>query len=391
MMGTDIGALPTGAAHVRSPRGADAMAADAPRVSLAAWVGDVAGAAPAGLFPAGNVAAMREAVGRVPASAVSLFGFEARLDDARAGSDVLAAVTVADGGRAVLAGLAAPGWEEDGWRSVRRFCRAWADPASPLWAGADDLWLEWDAADPAAPRIPSVFFGPRIDVPPSTAPPDQRAMAVLRAGFAALMEEGWAPAAAARARACLELLPPHARVFQAGLMLSRRGSPVRLCIGNLAAGETDGFLRRMAPDAPHAAVRAALAEWGPLSVRVNLCIDVDARVGPRIGLECYPDPPVGPFPPDRRPWAAFLDALVRAGVADSVRAGHLLQLPHSVDPRDETADGAPDTPRGMDALLADRYRRTLLVRLHHVKLSVEPDRPLAAKAYVAVRPGWRTC
>ncbi|HEX5869377.1 MAG TPA: hypothetical protein VFY65_03115, partial [Longimicrobium sp.] len=268
-METDMRAQAIGAAHVRSWRGADAAVADAPRASLAAWVGAVTAAAPAGLFPAWNQAAMREAAEPVPANAVSLFGFEVRLDDAAAGSDVLAAATVADGGRAVLAGIpphpVLP-WDGDGWRSVRRFCGEWADDSTPLAMGADDLWLEWDAADPAAPRIPSVFFGPRIDTGDSDAAPAERTMAVLRAGFGALMEDGWAPAAADRARACLDALPPHARVFQAGLMLSRPGSPVRLCIGNLSADEIDGFLRRAAPDVAHDEVRAALDAWGPRSV-----------------------------------------------------------------------------------------------------------------------------
>ncbi|HEX2210555.1 MAG TPA: hypothetical protein VHG93_22940 [Longimicrobium sp.] len=392
-METDIVARMDGA-RVPSTRGAAAAVADAPRASLSAWVGAVAKAAPPGLFPAWNVAAMRDAAEPLPAAAVSLFGYEVRLDDASAGSDVLAAASVADGGRAVLAGTpphpVLP-WEEAGWRSVRRFCAEWADRGSPLWEGADDLWLEWDAADPSAPRIPSVFFGPRIDTGHAAGTPAERTMAVLRAGFGTLMEEGWSPAAAVRARACLDALPEHARVFQAGLMLSRPGSPVRLCVGNLSAGEIDRFLRRSAPAVAHDAARDALARWAPLSVRINLCIDVDEKVGRRVGLECYPDPPVGPFPPDRRPWAAFLDALMRAGAAVPARAGDLLALPASVDPPEDSVDDEPRGLTGMDALLAARYRRTLLVRLHHVKLSIEPDRPMTAKAYVAVKPGWRAC
>lgn len=348
--------------------------------SLADYLACLPPAFPSGLFAPGSIDGMCRAVAAIPWSMLSLFGFERPLDDAEAGADILFAANVATGGRAVLTGgnpavrFSAP------WQPIARFCERWNEPSSPLYAGADDVWFEYDvgsAADGPLPP-PSFFFGPRVGHAEERAY-DARAAtrAILHEGFGALFGGPLAEETAASLDRCLALLPGHARIFQTGLMLSRPTRQIRICIDNLSSAEIASFVEstRGAADAEH--VASALARVEAASpLRLRLAVDLGDGIGPRIGVECT-----------ARDWRPLLDALVADGTCLPALRDALLALPPLVRSRDLPEPWpAEDTTEMLAALIAREL--ALVPELHHVKITVERGRPTRAKAYISVQRVW---
>lgn len=362
-----------------------------PPATLADSIAVLAPHLPAELFPAGNLDRMRRATALLPGALARVIGFECRLDGDVSPADLLFVADVESGGRDVLAGrhpsaalpeelLASPAW-----RAVAGFAAAWADPASPLHRGIDDVWfeLDLDGSVPAeqAGAMPSLFFGPKVAhlEGPSLDDPERRAqrgsVRILRGALALLrgepLDEAWWELLAR----CAEALPPSARIFQAGLMLSRPRQPVRLCITNLAPAAIAPYLERAGWDGPLDELAALAGDLAPLVGSIKLTIDVAARLGSRIGLEAYPGMDHAWQPGPR--WEAFLDHLVRQGLCTAGKRYALLAFPGLASENDD-----------LSALLEGRARRVLVRWLHHVKVTYEPGRPPGAKAYLAVRGDW---
>lgn len=347
--------------------------------SLADYVTCLIPAFPSGLIAPESIDGMCRAVGAIPWSMLSLFGFERPLGDPRAGADILFAANVATGGRDVLAGRNPAVRFSAPWAPIARFCERWNEPSSPLHAGADDVWFEYDVGlgVDAAPEPPSFFFGPRVghaeersyDAKPAT-------RAILHEGFSALLGAPLAGATAATLDQCLAVLPRHARIFQTGLMLSRPSRQIRICIDNLSPAEIAGFIHAMrgAEDADQ--VTRELARLAPGPMLLRLSVDLGEGLGPKIGVECTP-----------RVWEPLLDALVADSSCSSEERDALLALPPLVRSRDLPQPWpAEDATEMLAALLAREL--ALAVSLHHVKLTIERGRPTAAKAYVAVERVW---
>lgn len=348
--------------------------------SLADCLTSLGPAFPAGLFPAGSIDAMRDAVTTIPWSMLSLFGFERPLDDPHAGADILFAANVATGGRDVLAGRNPAVRFSAPWHPIARFCERWNEPSSLLYAGADDVWFEYDigsaTGDPSGP--PSFFFGPRVG---HAADPGYDAKPVMRAilhdGFEALLAEPLAGDTAAALDRCLAVLPDHARIFQTGLMLSRPSRQIRICIDNLSSAGIAELVAatRGAADAEHVARELARVEAAtPLIVR--LALDLGDGIGPKIGVECT-----------ARDWRPLLDLLVGDGACDAGVRDALLDLRPVVRAADLAAPWpSDDTTEMLSALIAREL--ALAIKLHHVKLTIERDRPTRAKGYISVERVW---
>ena len=347
--------------------------------SLADYVTRLMPAFPRGLFPPGNIDGMSRVVEHIPWSMLSLFGFERPLDDARAGADILFAANIATGGRDVLSGRNAAVRFSAPWEPIARFCERWNEPSSPLHAGADDVWFEYDvgSATNGGSAPPSFFFGPRVghaedrayDAVPAT-------RAILQEGFGALFGAPFPAETSATLDRCLALLPRHARIFQTGLMLSRPARQIRICIDNLSPAEIGSFLEstRGREDADHFAREMAAIANEPMIVR--LAVDVGETIGPRIGVECT-----------ARTWPPLLDTLVARGACVPELRDALLALPPIVRARDLPEPWpAEDTTEMLAALIAREL--ALAIRLHHVKLTIERGHATRAKAYVAVERVW---
>lgn len=259
------------------------------------------------------IAPIADAASTLPAGAAfSMFGFELPLGDARAEADFLASFHRAAGGPALLASI--------------------HHPIASLWDESfDHVWLEFDVRR-GATAIPSVFFWPLASGAL------ERTLGALGCSIAGV-------------RACLDALPSGAEVFQAGAMLSRPASPVRLCIRKL--DDVQSYLDSAGfPPAPD-------LEWLRACAPVVL-LNIDADRNPRLGFECYAPR-----------WRALLDALVARGACTPAKRDALLRV-RGTDPANL------GFPR------ASAFQR----RIHHVKVVLTPTGAIEAKAYIAVEHIW---
>jgi hypothetical protein len=356
--------------------------------SLADYLACLAPALPSGLFPRHSLDAMREAVAGIPWPLLSLFGFERPLDDDDAAADILFAANVATGGRDILNGLHPLVSYAVPWPPIARFCSRWNEVSSPLYRGADDVWFEFDtgsaekgSAEKGSSPPPSFFFGPRIGLDPGV-DPAARTRAILHEGFEALLGSPLATDTAACLDRTLAILPRHARIFQTGLMLSRPSRQIRICVDNLSAPEIAGLVAATRGGAAGEHLAAALGQIGQDVLSLKLALDLGAEVGPRIGVECYAAIPQRHAAPQA--WSGLLATLVALGVCRASLRDALMALPPLVSAADLPAPWPEE-----DSLAALVSRELALeVKLHHVKLTVEEERPTRAKAYIAVERVW---
>jgi hypothetical protein len=326
---------------------------------------------------------------RIPWSAVSLFGFEWTLLEGPSGADLLFAANTSTGGRDILAGrhpVTGFVFDQDSpeWQAISEFCRRWAQPGNELFYGADDVWFEFDVAGAGTTRpAPSFFFGPRVGLGNEDTA-IARTRAILHEGFGALLGGSIGAAPARTLDQCLEALPRQARVFQAGLMLSRPGSPFRICVDNLSTNETVECVRRLRGEVASSQVAAVIESVERTVLSIKPAFDIAATVGPRVGLECYAAIPQRASLPDA--WKPLLDLLADAGICSLERREVLLNLPQIIRSADCCNPWPVDRSAEFQALLG--RERALSVKIHHIKLSVESTRPVSAKAYVALENVW---
>lgn len=341
--------------------------------SLARWLDLVCPRLPPALVGEESHARMGRALEAVPAGLVARFGFECRLDDVAAEADVLFSADVKTGGLEMLAGrhplveLPPPAPE---WEPLVRLCRR-REPGSMLARAADDLWVELDTAAGENPP-PSVFFGLRVAGLPGD--PAASMHEVLEAGFEALLGQPLAHDTRAALGSVIELLPARARVFQAGAMLSRPGSPIRICLDNLAREQIVSLVEAVRGRPEALALGAALDGLTAPAGAVRPGLDVGAGVGERIGLECY-----GNLPP-------LLERLTHAGLCVPAKRDALLACEGRL--REGDAEPWPAHLAGLSALLGVSARSVVGWNVHHVKVVCDRGVPVGAKAYVVVWHGW---
>ncbi len=319
---------------------------------------------------------------------VSIFGFEWGLNTT-SGADFLFASNVATGGRDILTGqhpLACIELDKNmsEWRAVAEFCRGWVDPNSVLFHGADDVWFEFDVADAISDVLaPSFFFGPRVGLDDHETAL-ARTRAILYAGVEALREGPLRGDLAATLDQFLNILPPHARVFQAGLMLSRVGSPLRLCIDNLKPREIVELARELRGEADASNVTAAIERLGPSVLSIRPSFDIGDGVGQRIGLECYCAVPQRTS--ESSAWELLLKQLVADEMCSPSRSDMLLCLPSLIRAED-CRDGWPEDSSDVFEAWLGR-ERAVSIKLHHIKVTLESKRAATAKAYIALEKVW---
>jgi hypothetical protein len=348
---------------------------------------------PAVFFTPRNISQILRITSHFPAPLARVVGFECKLGRINAPSDLLFLADVSSGGRDILAGrdrsfsLDAELASLKSWGSVGRFTDAWSDPQSALSTRVDDVWFEFDLdGDECRLPQPSVFFGPKVAAVETASmdDPERRALAesikILSWGIALLRGEPISPECASLLRRCGETLPAAARIFQAGLMLSRPQEVIRLCITNIPSSQISRFLAQMGWEGAINELDEIIDWLSSLTGSIKLTFDIGSRPGPRIGLECYPGTDVVWKPGPR--WQACLEELVRRGLCVPEDREALLAYPGISTEQDDPAQAE------MNALLEGRATRALVRWLHHVKITYEPNRPLSAKAYLAARHDW---
>jgi hypothetical protein len=248
------------------------------------------------------------------------------------------------------------------WQRFRAFCESWS--ASALLRQTSNIWLEFDRSRHTVPILkPSVFFGVhRIKDRQRLA---EAGVRLLRGG---LLPEQLAHALSLSFRA----LPENANVFQVGVMLSRKNTPVRLCVLGIAPDQLLDYLLAIGwsgsiEDVEH--ILHSISQYLPcLAVDFDLDSGVNG-VAPRLGIECYMgrEYQLVKVHPN---WELLLKQLVKLGLCLPSERDALLTWPGYTF---------------RDVILPSVFFRGL----NHVKVVWEPPGFVYAKAYLVFLHVWR--
>jgi hypothetical protein len=242
---------------------------------------------------------------------------------------------------------------------------ALSDAQHPMFDRLGHAWLEFDVGS-GDPWPPSLFAGPR--------------QASETVSVATLLAGGSLDRPLARRiEALVHELEPDGFIHQIGVMHGRANADIRLVMA--PSREFGGAL--------HAAARAGWAgplrdarevfeRYGPLVIGSSLALAVgaDGAFAAGAGVELHLQ--------TSEATTRLVSALVRDRLADPRLAEPLLRWHgHADDLEGEV------TPAGFKVareLTRGRARTTIVRRVHHVKLTVRPEAPPSAKAYLGARP-----
>ncbi|MDB4949481.1 MAG: hypothetical protein JWM27_2130 [Gemmatimonadetes bacterium] len=351
-----------------------------PAYTVADTLAALSAAIPPELVDARALRTVLATAAHLPAALTSWLYLETRLD--RDGGPVDGIYGVEGAARDILAGTnpairlpeALLGREE--WLHVQALAGRWADPASPLHRAIERVWLEYDAPGEGvtvfgAP-VPVVFvdFAAAAYAPERSV--DERTVTTSTA-LAPLFGGGLPSPLAAGLRRCMDALPPRAAVPYAGVLLSRGGDAVRLCVRGLRPGAVPGFLARAgwtgdgAELADRLAWLAEMRDQAATAHPANVHLDVSADgVLPAVGLEYTFERPGQARGVLRE--TAFLDRLVDAGLCTPTKHAGMLRWPgHTVQ-----------------RFAHQLWRSVAVRRLNHVKAVHHPGADLLVKAYASV-------
>ena len=254
----------------------------------------------------------------------------------------------------------------------RLFAHA-TDPATSLDpSGANRLasvFVEYDIAEvpPEEWPAPGVFVGaaPRDG---SSHRPERQALDDL------LMAAGWADDSGLRRSVAhvLGALPLDSAVRNLGVMPGRERKAMRLIVSRVEADQVPALLEELGWPGPLPQLKEVLADTADL--RDSFMLDVDVAADgllPRLGLELFPEH--RPGDPDswlctaRPDWLTLVQHLEARKLCRPEKAAGLLAFP------------------GRDQLFDVAGVFTLYRGINHIKLVMDNDRPLHAKAYAALR------
>jgi hypothetical protein len=237
---------------------------------------------------------------------------------------------------------------------------------------------------PASIPVPSVFIGPENlqsanPVIDKSQVPDRCAW-LTDSALPLLLGGELPPALKGQIARCLNLLPPGARMFQVGLMLSRASSLTRLCVRGVSPTQILEYLQALDYDTSSGQLHALLELLSPMVERIDLDMDVSDRILPKIGLECY-------LPGDTFAIHQFLNHLVSCGLSTPAKA-EALEAWRGVAHERSNPEIWPRDLLALSSLLGGRAHSVFARWLHHVKIVYQPGLPLQAKAYLAVQHLW---
>jgi hypothetical protein len=318
---------------------------------LGACLKGVAAHLPPSIVPAADDLA--RFVASLPVSSADELGLEGRLGARDRPVDVLLRLTAPEDAGPLFASTA----------PIQRFCRAWRD--APL--DVHDIWLEFDRDGTRRSLLPSLFFAPRGGL--SAGASSARCPAILEA-LSALVGERRAHEAAEGLFPCVARLPDGGRVFHLGVMLARPTRALRVCVMDVALADVGDYLQRIDWPGPRDALDRARRTVEPWIERVTLALDVDGRPEPRLGIEAH-----------TALWPELLGALVEEGLCSAAEAEELLAWPGLR----EDGENFPEPLGRMARFLEGRRKSVLHRRLSHVKLVLDPFRPVEAKVYLSVQ------
>jgi hypothetical protein len=206
---------------------------------------------------------------------------------------------------------------------------------------------------------------------------------VTESAFSVLRGQALSSSCAQQVLVGCAALPAEAYVFQMGAMLSRHTAGVRLCIRNMSPPHLVNYLTGLGWSGQPQALCRTLNALATLVDRIDLDVDIDQTVSPKIGLECY----IQPHPQDRLRWQSLLAYLHEVGLCVPAKRDTLLDYPGYVDALSHP-DVWPQHLKIAAAFVGQRAVSLFTRGLHHIKVVFQEDRAQEAKAYLSVRHAW---
>jgi hypothetical protein len=258
------------------------------------------------------------------------------------------------------------------WNRICRICSAFRCGTAGLRDVVSSIWVEFDliCAQSVIPN-PSVFVGIR-KMPPSVsgAPLGPRYFERMRQVLDIL--HGGEPQA--ELLQTLEALvcatAERADGYHLGVMLSRPGAPIRLCIRRTPARELLSDVDEIQGPGSTEVARAKLGQYIEMAPNPTIHLDIASTIGPRIGFDfTFARSCITGQPADEPRWKEMFDLLVSDGLCTTGNRNLLLRWPGGCRLTDAAGHAIPGDI-------------SYLVReLNHIKISAESDGKLSAKGY----------
>ena len=315
------------------------------------------------IIPACAVPVYRKIAGCFPP--VSGIGIEYHMNSTDR-ADLCIRITGADSSREGILALAdgdPPSlFDRPEWQPVLLLLRKWADPLSSFYAVLHTMWLEFDMdVKDYTGRLPSVFFDLDREDKLGTAVQ----LSVLDQVLACLQH----PLKPETAELLTQLFGPGtpARLYYAGLLLSRTASPLRICAKNLQPDDMRLFIEKFVYGHSVPWHKKELLKLIAGAGQLILNLDVDDRIRESAGIEVYFD--------SMSEWKNFFSGMTGLGMCHQEKAAEVLRFPGVK----ECADKAF---RRFAAPVAGKEVRWVEKRLNHVKLSFLPRGGFSMKSYL---------
>jgi hypothetical protein len=233
-------------------------------------------------------ASLMSMCGLLPMDISSGFGFESRLAEKSAKVDLIVRVP-APGGLNILAGnnpscrLPDNFFQEATLARLRSLALSWQTWPKSLREGVSAAWLEFDADQFARPvPTPSLLFL-QFGKPDCSR---ECCGQIARTAYSIVRGHAIESELVRALDMCLNRVPDHALVLQAGMGISRPTRAMRLVLDGLAQRDMLSYLSSIGWTGNQRELEFLLLDLGRYIPQFNLDIDLLASVCPKIGIEC---------------------------------------------------------------------------------------------------------
>jgi len=342
---------------------------------------------PETLISSENLREMQRLASFFTASITSFFGFESRLTSAEAHADYLFAVSSLREERDALANLIRKKTLPEKfmnipeWQNICRFVLEWADPDSLLYQNVLGMWFEFDMVENSSETpIPCIFLH-TIPLRITTEEDTEKISWLTKYALPLVAGKEIPEKIEQNLFRTIQQLPKDALVMDAGVMLSRLTSGVRLLIARMHPDQIIPYLTALGwseDDQLSKLVKDLEKQVSRLVLHITI---TENGIDQKIGLECS-------FAPDKyhleTRWQSFFNYLVKKGLCLPEKKDALLEF-IGVDQEDTKRNFDTAVYRPIVKFENNDCSRALVRYISHIKLVYEPDHGLSAKAYPGVR------
>ena len=319
----------------------------------------------------------------LPEQITSFFGFECRLGNKKPVADFLFCIFKDSYGHDILNNsdnqnsLLPQKWMNHSiWKNIIRFVKKWDE-------NMDHLWLEFDIQENEGESIPipSFFFAP-IDSTNGIFLRREESFKTIIKGLLIVKAGKIEELIQKQIYNVVMTLPDDAYIFQVGTMLSRSEQVYRLCIRDIEGPQIVSFLAKMNWIGNLGILSELINELYTYVDRIDLDVDINTQIGPKIGLECYLNMD------DQRShrWKHFLSYLADRGLCTDEKEEALVGLEGYVHQGE--CEQYPEHLIQMLGFIGSKYMSVYLRDIHHIKIDFLDSSILEAKAYLRVKHIW---